>query len=156
MADRFRIRLVSVLLALYLAIVAAITLPPSPVDRPVRGQIDRVLEELHERGVPEYIGYSKVEFAANIAMFVPVGFLIALGLAARFAWLALLLGPVLSAALELAQKLLLPERYASVLDVLANSLGALVGFVIAVLLRLLVARRDRLLITDVRDGRRRL
>lgn len=72
-----------------------------------------------------------VEFAANIALFVPLGFLLTVLL--RRWWAAVALGSALSIAAEVGQ-MLLPGRLASPRDVLANLTGALVGALVAVLI----------------------
>ena len=87
-----------------------------------------------------------VEFVANVALFVPIGIAFGLALPTRW-WLAMLLsGPVLSAAIEVAQRELLSERYASVADVVANTVGATLGVGVALAVRASVAYRDRRLI----------
>lgn len=155
-ADRFRVRFVSALLALYVGCVLLVTLTPSPVDKGVSVYIDRILQEFHERGLPGFFGYAEVEFLANVAMFVPVGFLAALVLPRNLWWVLLVLGPIASAVIEGMQLLFLPARYASVLDIVANSMGALAGAILAVAIRMLVNHRDRLLVDDLRTGRRSL
>jgi glycopeptide antibiotics resistance protein len=113
-----------------------------------------VLARLHSHGVPGFVNYSFVEFTANIAFFVPVGFLGGVALQRRFWWLSAVLGFLLSCSVELAQATFLPGRVASAKDVLANTTGAIIGAVIAGLVRLVVMHRDRLLIRDVLEGTR--
>lgn len=152
-SSRLRVWLASTALALYAAFVLTVTLTPSPVDKPFRHDLERLLEELHERGLPEIVTYGFVEFASNVGLFVPLGFVAALLLARRWWWLVLLTGPLFSLAIELTQSTLLPERYATASDVLANSIGALVGALLAVTLRALVAWRDRLVIGQTLQDR---
>lgn len=133
-------------LLLTIATVLAITLSPTPVDRPVRDLIDRVLTKLHENGLPGFIDYDVVEFLANVGMFIPIGFFAAIAVSRRLWWIVIIAGALLSVGIEQAQALLLPERFATVSDILANSLGAIVGAVIGLFLRLLVAYRDELVI----------
>ena len=106
---------------------------PSPVDTDSRGLLNRILRELHERGVPSFVDYSFVEFAANIAMFVPLGFLLAVVLGPRRWWLAFFITIALSASIELYQFVALPHRYATVRDVVANSGGGALGALLAAL-----------------------
>lgn len=129
-------------------LVTAVTLNPAPVDRGHRALVREALALLHGLGVPERFGYAALEFTANIVMFVPLGFFAALLLPLGRAWLAALLGAGFSAAVEIAQLALLPERFASVLDVVANTTGAGVGVGLAVLLRVCVAARDRRLLRE--------
>src|SRR3546814_3602942 len=79
-----------------------------------------------------------VEFAANIALFAPLGALVTLVF--RRGWAGVVVALVLSAGVELAQTLL-PGRLASPRDVLANVLGAAVGAAAVLVLR--AARRAR-------------
>lgn len=69
------------------------------------------------------------DFVANLAMFVPLGFLYRLsrpGKRDRFAFRALGAGLLFSAAIELVQ-LYLPTRFSAPLDVAANGLGGWLG-----------------------------
>jgi glycopeptide antibiotics resistance protein len=60
-------------------------------------------------------------------MFLPLGALIALYVRRQLWWLSVALAFVLSVCIELGQGLFLPERTASVNDVVANTFGALIG-----------------------------
>lgn len=140
-------------LAAYSLVVAAATLSPTPLDQGYETSIARLLAVLHRNGVPPWFGYSKLEFTANIAMFVPLGFFICLALPAGLWWLVTLIIPVGSAIIELTQFFLLSERFASVMDVLANTAGGYLGAAFAVALRGLVAARDRKLIARALHGR---
>ena len=103
----------------------------------------RLLEVLHRNGVPTWFGYGEVEFLANIAMFVPFGFLVAILLPQRLSVLTVLVGPAFSAFIENFQREFLSERVASVYDVYANSAGAIAGLILAATLRAIVHARDR-------------
>lgn len=151
-ASRFRMRVVAVLLVAYLGFVCLVTLTPTPVDSPYQVYIAKALAKLHAHGLPVWFGYNHVEFSANVAMFVPIGFLAALLLPRKAWWVLIFLGSFISGAIELAQQAFLPARFAEPRDVLANSLGALVGAVIAIALRLLVMHRDRLVALDNAGG----
>ena len=156
--SRMRIGIALTLLAFYAAVVIAMTLSPTPLDRGYESSIAKVLDVLHRNGVPEWFGYSKLEFTANIAMFVPLGFLIGLALPQVVAWLGLLLLPALSGAIEFTQAILLADRFATVEDVIANSIGGWIGLLIAFVLRAMVHARDERLIAraiwDARNPRR--
>jgi glycopeptide antibiotics resistance protein len=153
-AGAFRVRLTALLVALYLAFVLLVTLWPTTVDRPIDPYLMRFLAALHRQGWPAFIDYTFVEVGANVAFFVPVGFLVCIALPFRRAWWAIAIGGGLSALIETAQLLFLPGRVASLGDVAANTSGAVVGTVAAVLLRLVIQHRDRLVLTDVLEGRR--
>ncbi|MBB6628482.1 VanZ family protein [Nocardioides sp. KIGAM211] len=72
---------------------------------------------------------ARVEFLLNAAMFAPVAFLAALALPRQHWATWVVWGFVLSGAVELLQGVLLPPRSAQFEDVVANTLGALVGAV---------------------------
>ncbi|MCG2620502.1 VanZ family protein [Arthrobacter sp. I2-34] len=112
---------------LYLGLLALIVLWPVPVDRPATGALQDVLDALHRHGVPAWINYGTVESAANVLLFVPFGLFAGLLLPRRRRWLVLAGAVLLSAGIELAQSSLLPERFGTVQDVLANTLGAALG-----------------------------
>jgi len=153
LAGAFRVRVVSVLIALYLLFVLLVTLWPTTVDKPIDPYLLKFLAELHQHGVPRFVNYDFVEFSANVLFFVPVGFFGGLLLPYRMMWLAIPLGTGLSAAIELAQKLFLPGRVASIDDVIANGSGAVIGCVAAALVRAAIKHRDVLVIRDVVAGR---
>ncbi|MGN6743348.1 MAG: VanZ family protein, partial [Amnibacterium sp.] len=113
----------------------------------------KFLAALHQHGVPRFVDYNFIEFTANVLFFVPVGFFGGLLLPYRMQWLAVLLGAALSGCIELSQKLFLPGRVASLGDVLANTSGALVGCIVAALVRAAIKHRDQLVIQDVLAGR---
>ncbi len=80
-----------------------------------------------------------IEAPANVALFMPLGFL--LTMLFRRAWVGVLLAVLLSVSVELAQ-VVLPARLPSARDIAANALGALVGAALAWLV--LTLRRRRL------------
>lgn len=138
-----RVGTAAVLLVLYGAVVGAMTMSPTPLDRGYQSAITRFLSVVHRYGVPEWFGYRQLEFSANVLMFVPLGFLVGLVVSMRLWWLPLLVLPALSAAIELLQGLLLSQRFASVLDVVANTIGGYIGLAIVIVLRVFVEGRDR-------------
>lgn len=145
---------VSVLTAMYVVVILVVTLWPTAVDNGLDPYIDRLLAKLWERGVPTFVNYSFVEFTANIVFFVPLGFLAGLLLTRRTSWLAFIGGSALSGLIETAQGALLPGRVADPGDVVANSSGAFIGWLVAFAVRELILHRDRLVIRDVSEGRR--
>ncbi|MEO8263374.1 MAG: VanZ family protein [Pseudolysinimonas sp.] len=114
---------------------------PDRVDGGVAGPIRAFIDRLQASGAPVWVNYDLVDFVANIAFFVPIGLVAALLLPWRVWWLAIPIGAALSTALELGQALFLPQRYASATDVLANTLGAVVGALIAAAIRSVRMRR---------------
>lgn len=81
--------------------------------------------------------WTVLDLVANVLLFVPIGFLLALGEPAErrgTVWRALAAGAVLSMAIESAQ-LFQAARYASPWDVLMNSAGAALGGLLPTALR---------------------
>ncbi|WP_298862272.1 VanZ family protein [uncultured Microbacterium sp.] len=153
-----RVGIALILLLLYVGVVLAMTMSPTPLDRGYASSIDKVLGVLHRNGIPEWFGYSKLEFTANIAMFVPLGFLVGLALPTRVAWLGLFLLPAFSGGIELTQAAMLSQRFATVEDVIANSVGGWCGLLAAFIIRAMVHSRDEKVIAqaewDLRHRRR--
>lgn len=134
-------------------LVGVATLGEDPVDSTHRALVRELLAFLHGYGIPEWFGYRGLEFSANIVLFVPLGFFAALLLPLGRAWIAGVLATAGSIAVEVAQLVLLPARFASVLDVVANSLGGWIGVGLAVLLRVCVAARDKRLLREAEARR---
>lgn len=117
---------------LYLAAVGWITLGPQPLDPRAEGLLYRLLRLLHRLPGTGWIDYGVVEFAANVAMFVPAGVFFVLLLGRRLWWLALLGAFTLSASIEFVQ-LFLPSRVSDPRDLVANTAGAVLGVLLALI-----------------------
>lgn len=141
--SHLRAWLAALLLLGYLGVVAATTLSPTPLDQGYRGSIAKLLDVLHRNGLPGWFGYAEMEFSANVLMFVPLGLLAGLALPNRAAWLALLLVPGFSVAVEWAQGQFLAQRFSTLQDVIANTIGGLIGVLVAFAIRGMVHARDR-------------
>ncbi|WP_282847333.1 VanZ family protein [Microbacterium oxydans] len=121
--------------------LAALTLTPSKVEDSMPNLLDVILTTTHRLGW-EWLDFTRLEIIANVLVFVPVGILAFLLLPRRVWFLALLVGPLLSAMIETAQRVALPHRAATVNDVVANSMGAILGVVVAVAVTMLLAPRS--------------
>lgn len=146
-----RLLIAAVGLGMCVAVVLSATLSPTPIDQGYESAIERVLSVLHRNGVPDWFGYRWFEFSANVAMFVPLGFFLALIFPTRFLWVALPLIPAVSGALETVQYFVLPARFATVNDVIANSIGGWAGVAVAALVVVAVHVRDRRVIRMWRE-----
>lgn len=141
-----RLWISTLLLTIYAAFVLLVTMWPSPKQLEFDGISSRLLRALHNLGVPEWFGYDKLEFTANIAMFVPLGFLLGLALPRRGWWVAVFAIPAFSGAIEITQGLALSERVSTMFDVLANTIGGLLGLLFAMIIRAMIHVRDRTMI----------
>jgi glycopeptide antibiotics resistance protein len=122
--------MLSVVTFIYLGVVGWITLGPQPLDDGTDSLVWRLLAFFSRHGATDWITYSLLEFWANVAMFVPVGLFFLLLLGRRRWWLAIALGVVLTCGIEFVQQWL-PDRVSDPRDIVANSVGALVGVVAA-------------------------
>lgn len=125
-------RLLLAATAAYLMMIGWITLGPQPY-HPRSGVLDWALALFAAHPLTGWITLEVVEFAANIALFVPFAALLTLLAGPRRWWLAVLAGLTLSAAIELAQ-LGLPTRVSDPRDLLSNGLGSVAGALSVLLL----------------------
>ena len=119
-------------LVAYTVVVAVVVLTPVSYSGIVNGIGNWMREDLRITS----FGSGWIEFSANIAMFLPLGFFLTLFF--RHPWYGTILALVLSAGVEIAQ-IVIPDRVASVRDVVSNTLGAAIG---AFLAWLFVLRRE--------------
>lgn len=133
-------RAVRVLLVVYLAAVAAVTLGPAPADAGTLSRVQQLAAWLSAHGLP--VTYLGVEAVANVVMFVPFGVLVSLALPAGTRGgdrVVVPLALATSAGIETVQRWL-PTRVPTLQDVVLNTLGAALGLLA---LRVLLARRRR-------------
>lgn len=107
--------------------VLLVTLWPTPIDAGLSEPLRAWLADAHAAGAPEVLRYGVIEFAANIAMFIPVGFVLAVLLPAGRRWLSPVICFALSLGIELGQALFRSGRLGDVTDLVGNTLGGLVG-----------------------------
>lgn len=117
----------------YLAVVGWVTLGPQPLDNRARGLLWDVLEKLQGYESLAWITYDRVEFAANILMFIPIGLLFVLLFGRRQWWFAILVSVLVTLGIEFAQ-LFLSDRVTDVRDLVSNAIGAVIGVLLALLL----------------------
>jgi VanZ family protein len=128
--------------ALYLLVVGWVTLGPQPTGLVRAAGVWRLLDLVRDHPSLSWITYSRIEFAANVAMFLPLGVLLLLLLGRRGWWAAMLTGFLLSVAIEAAQ-FVLPGRVSDIRDLVANSLGTALGVLVALVITLPAAIRRR-------------
>ena len=126
-----RIRVASAILLLtFCSVIAVITFWPGPPDPAGQDALKNFLAQAHANGLPRWISFGKVEFSANVLMFVPIGLFGALALP-RKRWRIVPTAFAASAAIEIAQAVSMPDRVGTPWDVISNSLGALLGYLLA-------------------------
>jgi len=118
-----------ILLAPYAIAVLLLTWLPAEDAGKVTGIVATLARLVATWGVPVETAYAVFEFAANIALFVPLGVLLAVGWRRMPAWAIVAVGCAASTIIELVQ-LAIPSRYSTLSDVIANTLGTAVGLVI--------------------------
>lgn len=125
----------------YLAIVAWLTLTPR--SGAVSDSILWPLARFFERyDATDWITFSRLEFAANIALFVPLGLFFVLLFGRRQWWLAIVAGVVMTVTIEFAQQGI-DGRVSDPRDLVANSIGTVVGTLLALILTARKARTAR-------------
>ncbi len=142
-------RILTWVLAAYLALVLLVTLWPSPESTAAPGWAQAVIDMANTVGIPLTIPVA--EALANVAMFFPLGAL-ATGVLARrrrvgswrrSAAVVTIAGAGLSAVIETAQ-LAIPGRVSTVQDVFLNTVGGAGGaFVVAAAVLCRSRRRAR-------------
>jgi len=117
----------------YLGFVAWLTLTPDLGQRDEWGLVLRVLDRLQRYDELSWLTYDRAEQLANVALFVPVGLFFLLLVGTRYWWLAFLLGMAMTAVIETAQRSI-PGRVPDERDLLTNSIGAVIGVMVGVVL----------------------
>lgn len=109
-------------------LIALVTLTPQS-GHSAHGRVSRaMLSLLHRVGVPETFSYAAWEVTANVIMFLPLGFFLALACWRAGRWFLVGVPTAASLLIESAQYFFLPSRYPTISDVAANSAGGIVGF----------------------------
>ncbi|MGI9822611.1 VanZ family protein [Agromyces sp. Marseille-Q5079] len=141
---RRRVSAARIGLVVYLVLLGLIVFLPAPDSGGVSGILGWMAHLVGRLGVPVYEAYVVLEFLANIVLFVPFGVLVPVVFPGLRPWMVVALGLLTSAGIELVQ-FVLPTRFPTVSDVVANTLGALIGclWVAAVSRRAVRARAER-------------
>ncbi|MET4781971.1 VanZ family protein [Glaciihabitans sp. UYNi722] len=132
----------SLVTVVYLAVVGWITLGPQPVNSGNGAWLWRLLRFFSGHELTSWLTYARVEFLANVAMFIPIGLFFLLLFGRRLWFVGILAGVALTVAIEGAQ-LFIPGRVSDVRDLIANSLGATIGVLAALIVTAPKARRLR-------------
>jgi VanZ family protein len=119
----------------YMGFLGWVTLTPASSAPIPLALAARVLDALHRRGYVLMIDMNRLEFLANIALFVPVGVFLLLLVGAERWWLAMF-GPFLLTSFIETMQRGIPGRVPDERDLLANTLGGIAGVVVAMVLTL--------------------
>jgi glycopeptide antibiotics resistance protein len=121
-------------LALYAGLLGVVLLSPRSTTQ--SGLVSRLVAELVQLGVPDsLVTFARAEVLMNAVIVVPLTFLGSLVLR-RLRWQDWTTYAFLGAcAVELFQGIALPHRHASFSDIVANTLGALVGALLVRIIR---------------------
>ncbi|WP_353809042.1 VanZ family protein [Agromyces sp. SYSU T00194] len=142
--------LTAVLVVAYFALLGLTLGYPYPIDGERGTRFVLVLDAMGSIGIASRYTYILIEFTSNVLLFLPLGLF---GYAftgrvpgvrrARWARAALTLavGTSLSITAEALQERFLPERTADLRDVISNTIGVLLGCVLAMALDHREARR---------------
>jgi glycopeptide antibiotics resistance protein len=109
----------------YVAVVAFIVFWPG--GDMASGSVQHIHAWLQNLGAPTSVTPPRIEFVCNVLLFVPLSLLGSL-LKPQWTWSSwVVVGYVATFTIELIQALLLPDRSATMQDVVANTGGALIG-----------------------------
>ncbi|WP_411700661.1 VanZ family protein [Conyzicola sp.] len=135
--------IVSVVTLAYLGTLAWLTLTPSNAGVRTFSLLQRVARSVQSNVGTEFLTFGRVEFAANVALFVPMGVFVLLLLGRRLWWVGVFAGLLASCWIELAQGVWLSDRVSDPRDLLSNGLGTVVGVLLALLVTWPAAHRLR-------------
>ena len=136
----------SLLTLVYLGFVGLVTLTPGNEQPDSAGLARRVLARLERYPdldpLTSRLSVERIEFLANIGLFVPLGMFLLLLVGTRLWLIALAAGIVLTSMIEAVQREI-PGRVSDPRDVVANSIGMFLGIALAIVLTLPATLRRR-------------
>lgn len=136
----------SLLTLAYLGFVGLVTLTPASSQPDYYDLAARVLARLERYPdldpLTSRLDVDRIEFLANIGLFVPVGVFLLLLVGTRLWPVAIVVGIVLTSMIESAQRVI-PGRVSDPRDVMANLLGTIAGVALALVLTLPATLRRR-------------
>jgi glycopeptide antibiotics resistance protein len=139
-ADILRKLLAPIALGSYLTVLIATSLWPKPVDG--QGLLAILTSEIlmFTRDISwlHWIQYNQLEALANILLYIPLGVFLEVIWPNVWTWKLCVFPILVSVLAEGAQRLFLPDRYATVNDVIFNSMGGVLGVLIAASIRRLM------------------
>ena len=115
----------------YLVVLALIVFLPAREAGRLTGVVGWLALQVGKLGIPVDPAYVVLEFAANIVLFLPFGLLATVAYPRLRPIPVIAIGFASSVVIELVQ-LAIPSRYATVSDVIANTVGTAIGCLVAV------------------------
>ncbi|MDR6904794.1 glycopeptide antibiotics resistance protein [Agromyces sp. 3263] len=115
----------------YLVVLALIVFLPAREAGRLTGVIGWLAVQVGTLGIPVEPAYVVLEFTANVVLFLPFGALATIASPRLRPMAVIAIGFASSVVIELVQ-LAIPSRYATVSDVIANTLGTAIGCLITV------------------------
>lgn len=125
----------SILTLAYLAFVGWVTLTPGSEAPTQSDLVLRVLARLQGYDHLSWLTYDRAEYLANIALFLPVGLFLLLLFGSRLWWLAVAAAIAMTSCIETVQKSI-PGRVSDQHDIAANTMGAVIGVAVGLVLTL--------------------
>ena len=135
--------IVSVVTLAYLGTLAWLTLTPSNTSERTFSLLQRVVRAFQSNADTDFLTFARVEFMANVALFVPMGVFVVLLLGRRLWWAGIFAGVLASCWIELAQGIWLSDRVSDPRDLVSNGLGTALGVLLALLITWPAANRLR-------------
>jgi len=132
--------LATISLGSYLTVLVAASLWPQHIDGQglLASITNQILGFTSTVSWLRWFNYDKLEALANVVLYVPLGLFLAVSSHKAKPWLLCFVPVLVSFLTESSQMLFLPERYATVTDVLFNSLGGVMGIFTVVSIRQLM------------------
>lgn len=114
-------------LIVYLLFVGFTVWLPASISAKVTGLVGVMARLVADLGIASFQSSAIVfEFLANVALFVPVGLLLPIAWSQLRLWHVVLIGALMSGMIESVQGLM-PSRSPTISDIMANTLGTLIG-----------------------------
>ena len=135
--------IVSVVTLAYLGTLAWLTLTPSNTSERTFSLLQRVVRAFQSNADTDFLTFARVEFMANVALFVPMGVFVVLLLGRRLWWAGIFAGVLASCWIELAQGIWLSDRVSDPRDLVSNGLGTVFGVLLALVITWPAANRLR-------------
>lgn len=126
----------------YLGVVAFITLLPQPPQPAANSVFRMALAFFANYPESRWLTYQRLEFSANVLMFVPIGLFFLLLFGRKWWFVSVLAGVALTVTIEFVQRYI-PGRVSDVSDIIANSTGTFVGVAVALIVTTPAALRLR-------------